>query len=196
MSYEVLTSGAIIRKFDPHGLCLESCEMIDQPNSYHRKCLVIPENVKSQLRNFISSSDFKDAMRMMFDPLFESFGSVIGFITKNKANTNQTSVDVHSDDSDYTVNLSLNDEYVGGELVLHGYPDLLTPHMMKMARNLKNQITEIKACKNQMVIHRGNHVHEVKKVRDGVRYNLILWCYVKKLPPISFSTDHSKLSVI
>lgn len=154
---------------------------IDQPNSDYRKCYTIPSSLKEQILELITSDNFKNNIQILYDSSFSNFSTIIGFITSNVEATNQTHVSIHRDKSDYTINIFLNDDFNGGELVLCGKTDV-NYNFKKLAKKI-NETDELIVLpeKNKMIIHRGKHLHYVKKINNGCRYNLILWCYERNL---------------
>ena len=78
-----------------------------------------------------------------------------------------TNLDMHSDDSDVTVNINLCDEFVGSGLSfcgLHGAVD---------RRQLSHQYTH---RLGRAVMHAGLHRHGADDLESGERLNLIVWC--------------------
>lgn len=76
----------------------------------------------------------------------------------------QRSLAKHCDTSDVTLNVSLNDEFTGGALMLYGR---------------RGGHSCVKQVLGRAIIHRGSHGHRALPLLTGHRTNLILWCDAK-----------------
>lgn len=154
---------------------LLTLKIVKQPNSVNRYCYCLNDIMKQYIKNIITG--YYDNIREYFDENFTEFKTVIGFITINSPNI-KNGVALHRDKSDYTFNMFLNDNYEGGTIIFCGKSDLINKNYRKISKKINdNFICNISPEKNKIIIHRGYNAHQVEPVRNGTRYNLILWCY-------------------
>ena len=95
-----------------------------------------------------------------FYPHGERLRKYHGFIV-NYAPNKQPNLDVHTDDSDVTLNICLGRKFTGGRLVLQDEEGIQA--------KIDHEI-------GQAVIHLGSQLHQAQNIRTGTRSNLILWC--------------------
>jgi tellurite resistance-related uncharacterized protein len=152
--------------------------LVKQPNSNNRYCYSLTDELKLSVKKIVDY--YYSSFKFYFDNEFKQFETIIGFITINNPQ-NINGVALHNDDSEYTMNLFLNDNYKGGELICIGKGNINTKFKNIQNKLIDEQEVKIIPEKNKMVIHQGLHKHMVNKVSEGTRYNLILWCYQKKL---------------
>lgn len=116
-------------------------------------------------------------IREFIDHKFIKFDKIIGFITINSENS-INGVCMHRDNTDYTFNMFLNDDYEGVSIIFSGKSDKINEKYTRITRHIDdNFICIISPVKYKMILHRGYNAHQVEKVKTGIRYNLILWCY-------------------
>ena len=72
----------------------------------------------------------------------------------------------HTDDSEITCNIALNDSYNGGELLIRGIRGDIQENEIR---------AKVKRETGTMIIHSGRRIHEVADVTSGSRYQLICW---------------------
>ena len=72
----------------------------------------------------------------------------------------------HTDDSEITCNIALNDSYNGGELLIRGIRGDIQENKIR---------AKVKRETGTMIIHSGRRIHEVADVTSGSRYQLICW---------------------
>jgi len=99
------------------------------------------------------------------------FGYVVGYAEEAALAVQRSSLVSHTDDAEITLNVSLGQEFEGGELAFHGVRG--TAELNQAGPYPEERWTPKKgwAC-----IHLGRHLHEVKRVRGpGQRFQLILW---------------------
>eukprot|EP01130_Rhizamoeba_saxonica_P005965 TRINITY_DN2364_c0_g1_i1.p1 TRINITY_DN2364_c0_g1~~TRINITY_DN2364_c0_g1_i1.p1 ORF type:complete len:432 (-),score=97.19 TRINITY_DN2364_c0_g1_i1:48-1343(-) len=94
-------------------------------------------------------------------------------------------LDMHIDDSEVTLNVSLGKVFDGGSLRFCG--TVGEDEFMKLAK----QYTHIPG---RAVIHSGKHRHGAEDISSGERYNLILWCKssLYRMSPASSSLERSQ----
>jgi len=167
-------------------------KMTKQPNSNNRYCYCLDSNLKIVMRNIIES--YYESIREYFDEKFTGFKVIMGFITINSVDSTN-GVAIHRDISDYTFNMFLNDNYEGGTLIFSGKTDKVTQKYKKIYNNVdQNIMVSIKPEKNKIILHRGYSAHQVEKVTNGTRYNLILWCYEKDIN-IEYNNEYSNFII-
>jgi len=77
------------------------------------------------------------------------------------------SLDMHTDDSEVTINLNLHDNFSGASLNFCGVQGNLDLRTHKLSYHHK---------KGRAVIHAGTHRHGAADITTGERHNLIFWC--------------------
>jgi hypothetical protein len=146
-----------------------------QPNSSDRFCFILDSVMKQKIKEIIEN--YYGDIREYIDDKFIRFNKIIGFITINSEN-NTNGVCMHRDNSDYTFNMFLNDDYEGGSIIFNGKSDKFNEKYYKITKKIDNNfICTILPEKYKMILHRGYNAHQVERVKNGIRYNLILWCY-------------------
>ena len=98
-----------------------------------------------------------------------SHGYVVGYSDAAKATevaVQRSGLITHTDDSEVTCNLALNDNYQGGELVMGGLRGDDDVDEMKL---------KIKKSIGTLILHAGRRLHEVAPVQKGTRFHLICW---------------------
>lgn len=81
-------------------------------------------------------------------------------------------LDLHYDNAEVTVNISLDDQFQGGEL----YIGRMYADRLDVPRN--NSATEYCSCRHRLgfgLFHRGQQMHGALPLSSGVRHNLIIW---------------------
>lgn len=150
-------------------------KLTKQPNSNNRYCLILNTEMKLHIRQIIEK--YYDDIREFIDHKFIKFDKIIGFITINSENS-INGVCMHRDNTDYTFNMFLNDDYEGGSIIFSGKSDKINEKYTRITRHIDdNFLCNISPVKYKMILHRGYNAHQVEKVKSGIRYNLILWCY-------------------
>lgn len=82
----------------------------------------------------------------------------------------------HVDSSDVTLNVCLGKKFNGGELFFRGVR--CSAHQNTPARPF--ELFTYKHRPGRALLHRGRHRHGAHAIRDGERFNLILWCRAPK----------------
>ena len=98
-----------------------------------------------------------------------SHGYIVGYSRDQRAQgmaVQRSGLVTHTDDSEVTCNIALNDDYEGGELVMHGLRGDDDEDEIK---------TRIKKSSGTLIIHSGRRLHEVASIQEGSRYHLICW---------------------
>lgn len=81
-------------------------------------------------------------------------------------------LDFHVDQSDVTLNVCLGESFSGGELYFGGIRCAV--HQTTMPR--PEEELSVQHRPGRAVLHRGKHRHAARKITQGRRMNLILWC--------------------
>lgn len=80
-------------------------------------------------------------------------------------------LDLHYDNSEVTVNISLDDQFSGGELYIG--------RMFTDSQSVsQSSPSEYCACQHRLgcgLIHRGQQMHGALPLLSGVRHNLVIW---------------------
>jgi hypothetical protein len=91
-----------------------------------------------------------------------------GFMIKYSENKD-SKLNLHTDDSLYTINICLENTTTGTEIIFH-------PISKGLTNNLIVNMEE-----NQVLIHLGSHPHETNNLKNkGERTNIILWIKAKQ----------------
>ena len=104
-----------------------------------------------------------------YNALDWSHGYVVGYSNDKKTGgmaVQRSGLVTHTDDSEVTCNIALNDNYEGGELIMYGLRGEDDEDKIK---------ARIKKLSGTLIIHSGRHLHEVAPVQGGSRYHLICW---------------------
>jgi predicted 2-oxoglutarate/Fe(II)-dependent dioxygenase YbiX len=76
------------------------------------------------------------------------------------------SLDMHTDDSEVTLNVNISDEFEGAPLNFCGF--------FGQTDQRRHQLTYIHQ-KGKAILHAGRHRHGAAEITSGERYNLIIW---------------------
>jgi len=80
-------------------------------------------------------------------------------------------LELHTDDSELTVNLCFENSTTNNEIIFKGYIwNTYFPIKIKHTEDIK-----VVPEKNTIIIHRGIHPHKVNELKNGIRENLIMW---------------------
>jgi hypothetical protein len=93
-------------------------------------------------------------------------GYIVGYSPILASGVQRSALVSHTDDSEVTVNISLSGDYSGGDLLFRG---------LRGSTDQDEVSLVIKPAPGIALIHSGRHLHEVKEVLAGERFNLILW---------------------
>ena len=176
---DFLLNGLLVSNYSDSGIFdlnkIESLKYVKQPNSAHRYCYALNDTMKKHIKTVLES--YYADIREYFDENFVGFEMILGFITINSPNSTN-GVNLHRDNTDYTFNMFLNNDYNGGSILYSGKSDKVTKKYVNICKRINdNYMHSVKPIKNNIIIHRGYNAHQVEKVTSGIRYNLILWCY-------------------
>jgi len=113
-----------------------------------------------------------------------------GIIYKTNG-SGEKKLNLHVDDSDITINITLNTDNLKGNILrFHGITEYGNIFCKKNFERIQNtQIyskTDILPIKGDCIIHRGSHPHETLPIEDGMRIALIIWLKKK------YSIDENK----
>ena len=99
------------------------------------------------------------------------YDTIYSYIVRYGANMD-TSLGFHVDDSLITINLCLNDDFEGSDLIFQGIRCPI--HIDSPC--VDNEKVHIKHQKGLAVLHHGKNRHYIEPIERGERYNLIVWC--------------------
>ena len=125
------------------------------------------EELLLYVANIIAPLVFPECIN--YNALDWSHGYIVGY--SDTKNTKEMAIQrsglvTHTDDSEITCNIALNDDYEGGELVMHGMRGDIDENDVRM---------RVKKNAGTLIIHSGRRLHEVAQVQRGSRYHLICW---------------------
>lgn len=75
-------------------------------------------------------------------------------------------LDMHTDDSEVTVNVNLADQFIGSDLVFCGLFGTV---------GRRRQQLSYRHRRGRAVIHAGLHTHGAMALQEGTRHNLVVW---------------------
>ena len=142
-------------------------------NSMHRNAISVSElGLNKFLSDFVNNYFFKFAKLLYPERVKKNrFDGIHSYIVRYGDGYDHY-LDFHVDDSLVTLNLCLNEGFLGAELNFKGERcpiHIDTP-------SLKNEEFNINHEKGFVVIHDGKNRHYVNNIIEGKRYNLIIWC--------------------
>ncbi len=148
---------------------------ITQANSMHKNAILTNE---IGLEPFISSfTNFffkKIAPDVLPGALLKTIDSIHSYVVRYGISLDRD-LGFHVDDSFLTINLCLNDGFVGSDLQFEG--QRCTTHIDTLSGEHERVL--IKHKKGKMILHHGKNRHYVETIRKGERFNLIIWCQNK-----------------
>jgi len=141
-------------------------------NSMHSSAISTHElGIKRFVDTFVEII-LKDIIKSLFLNLASiNFDSIHSYIVRYGAEYDKD-LGFHVDDSLVTMNLCLNDDFTGSDLIFKG--TRCPTHLD--TENIDEKEISIKHKKGFMVLHGGKNRHYVTPIETGERYNLIIWC--------------------
>lgn len=144
---------------------------ITPPNSMHKYGLIL-----SQLGFEPAMTELFEYLKPMLAPLFPDVGSASldshhGFIVSYSTKRGDTDLGFHVDNSEVTLNITLQTEGVGGELYFQG-------RRCEVHRQMPHRAKEEFVVRHEtgsLIIHTGAHRHGVYPINDGSRTGIIMW---------------------
>ena len=141
-------------------------------NSMHKNALLVGElGISDHIKTLVNLILLKTIHSLFPRCMGTSFCSFHSYIVRYSANMD-TDLGFHIDDSLVTINLCLNDGFVGSDLIFKG---IRCPIHIDTPSNDYERIS-IKHKKGFTVLHDGKNRHYVNPIEKGERYNLIIWC--------------------
>ena len=141
-------------------------------NSMHRSAIPIKELYLDNLIQLFVDKILVQIIYSIFpekkDQLFDSIHS---YIVRYSEDTD-INLGVHVDDSAVTMNLCLNEQFIGSDLIFTG---VRCPIHVDTPCSDSEDIF-IKHKKDFMTLHNGKNRHYVNSINEGKRYGLIIWC--------------------
>ena len=147
-------------------------KFLDLPNSMHSSAVSTHELGIKNFVNSFAKNILKDVAKSLFSNSSRiSFDSIHSYIVRYGEDYDQK-LGFHVDDSLVTMNLCLNSEFSGSDLIFKG---TRCPIHIDI-ENMEDKEICIKHQKGLMVLHGGKNRHYVTPIESGERYNLIIWC--------------------
>eukprot|EP00927_Polykrikos_kofoidii_P073824 TRINITY_DN69845_c0_g1_i1.p1 TRINITY_DN69845_c0_g1~~TRINITY_DN69845_c0_g1_i1.p1 ORF type:complete len:415 (+),score=47.25 TRINITY_DN69845_c0_g1_i1:72-1247(+) len=148
------------------------------PSGTVRERLMLAELGLTPLSDYLFTAVAQPLCRVLFSGTISELDSAhaytVGYGPAERAGENVTrkALIPHVDDSEITLNVCLQDGFVGGGLVFHGRrtPATIDPHELPN-RDEYSYTHRL----GRAVLHLGNHFHEVADVSAGARHVLIVW---------------------
>ena len=143
-----------------------------QANSMHQEAILIDqlglEPLIQSFSNFFLTNIASEFFPARHLPPLDGLHSYIVRYSKSLDHD----LGFHVDDSFLTINLCLNDDFEGSELVFEG--TRCPRHIETPAADRERICIDHK--RGYIVFHHGKNRHYVKGIENGERYNLIIWC--------------------
>jgi hypothetical protein len=141
-------------------------------NSMHANAILIDElDISDHIKILVNLILLKTIYSLFPRCTGIPFDSLHSYIVRYSDNLD-TDLGFHVDDSLVTINLCLNDKFVGSDLIFKGIRCPI--HVDTPSTNSEG--ISIKHKKGFMVLHDGKNRHYVNSIQEGERYNLIIWC--------------------
>jgi predicted 2-oxoglutarate/Fe(II)-dependent dioxygenase YbiX len=147
-------------------------KMIVPANSMHENAILTSElNISTCIENLVNLILLRKIHSLFPRCAEKSFDTFHSYIVRYSADMD-VGLGFHVDDSLVTINLCLNDKFIGSDIVFEGircpiHVDTPYKHDEKVS---------IKHKKGFMILHDGKNRHYVNSIETGERYNLIIWC--------------------
>ncbi|CAJ1370663.1 unnamed protein product [Effrenium voratum] len=139
-----------------------------QPNSMNRNGCILNEIGLGPLMDRMIYVYLMPVCRALYPDLLPGVDSHHSFIVEYGPNMD-TNLGVHDDNSEVTINVSLSQDYSGGELVLYHRARVAHP------QKLEKKPYYHRTTHGTMLLHPGELLHEVLPVTAGNRQGLIIW---------------------
>lgn len=151
-------------------------QLTEQANSMHKNAILLEDlGLDDFFKEFFREILIKVIHSIFPERINQEFDGIHGYIVRY-GDSKDKNLAFHVDDSLVTMNLCLNEEFSGSDLIFHGVRcpmHLDTPSMPEEEVVINHQ-------KGFTVIHGGKNRHYVNSIIDGNRYGLILWCQNSK----------------
>lgn len=165
----------MMEKIRSYELC-EDRQLAEQANSMHKNAILLEElGLDEFFKEFFSEILTKVIHSIFTERMYQEFDGIHGYVVRY-GNSKDKNLDFHVDDSLVTMNLCLNEQFLGSDLMFHGIRcpiHIDTP-------SLHNEEVVINHQKGFTVMHEGKNRHYVNSITDGNRYGLIIWCQNSK----------------
>ena len=141
-------------------------------NSMHRNAILTSEIGIEPLVGSLVDLIVRDmSPKILPDRLRLPIDNIHSYIVRYN-NSSDQELEFHVDDSFLTLNICLNEGFVGSELIFEG--ERCPTHVDTVSKAQERLCLQHK--KGAMVIHSGKNRHSVNCIASGERCNLIIWC--------------------
>lgn len=150
----------------------EGQKLSQNANSMHSNAILLEELGLNVLVNEFYEKYLKKTIHSIFPArMNQEFDSIHSYVVRY-GHAMDSNLDLHVDDSLVTMNLCLNEEFSGSDLIFNG---IRCPvHIDTFCDDSEKVIVSHK--KGFVVIHDGKNRHYVNSIQSGSRYGLIIWC--------------------
>jgi len=143
---------------------------VRRPNSMNNYGLIVNEiGMRPAITKF-QQEVLLPIAKLLFPNIGYSFHNHHSFMVQYRA-TEDPNLDLHTDDSDVTVNICLGEEFTGSGLTFCGYVGAADHRHFNYSYQHK---------KGRAVIHLGTRRHGADDIHTGTRRNLIIWNHNSK----------------
>jgi hypothetical protein len=161
-----------IKSYELH----EGQKLAQNANSMHNNAILLDDLGLNELVNEFYIKYLIKIIHSIFPArMNQEFDSIHSYVVRY-GHVVDKHLDFHVDDSLVTMNLCLNEEFSGSDLIFNGircpiHIDTLCEDSEKVIVNHKKGFT---------VLHDGKNRHYVTSIQSGSRYGLIIWCQNSK----------------
>ena len=150
----------------------ETSDQIMSANSMHHEAITIDQiGLRPLVNSFVRFCVDEISSEILPDILRQPFDNIHSYVVRYGDEMDRE-LGFHVDDSLLTINVCLNDGFLGSELVFEG---VRCPSHMDTLCSASERVC-IEHKKGFMVLHYGKNRHYVNSIVSGERYNLIIWC--------------------
>ena len=151
---------------------LQENKLAHQANSMHNSSILLADlGLKELVNEFFKKTLVKVIHSLLPECMNQEFDNLHGYVVRY-GDMFDKNLAFHVDDSLITINLCLNEDFSGSELVFQG---VRCPTHINTDSVDEEEIV-ITHKKGFAVIHYGKNRHYVNPIADGKRYGLIIWC--------------------
>lgn len=155
---------------------LEDKKFSHHANSMHSSAILLEDLGLSEfIYDFVNEILINVIHAMFPERMSQEFDGIHSYVVRY-GNTRDKNLDFHVDDSLVTMNLCLNEQFIGSELVFNGVRCPI--HIDSPYQDTEKII--VNHQKGFAVLHDGKNRHYVNSILDGTRYGLIVWCQNSK----------------
>ena len=150
----------------------KTLDQIESANSMHYDAIMVDQiGLKPLVNSFVRLCVDEISSEILPEMLRQPFDNIHSYVVRYSDQLDRE-LGFHVDNSLLTINLCLNDGFLGSELVFEG--ERCPSHIDTLCAESERVCIEHK--KGFMVLHHGKNRHYVNSIISGERYNLIIWC--------------------